>query len=443
MADIDHFKTINDNYGHPVGDEVLQKVSHLLHACLRDSDVVCRYGGEEFCLILTETDTPGSLKTAERIRQTIAAETLLGIQVTVSLGVSTLEHAPLNPSELLSQADKALYKAKNSGRDRVIGYSEAIDDLPATDTDGGAGRDSELRTADAHIPHHIVKALVLALEHRDAPTAEHSRKVGDLCAAAARGLMSINECAVLEIAGLLHDIGKLGVPDAILLKPGPLTKDEWQIMQDHERRSVDVIASTFSSPELVEMVKYHSYWYDGSSNADESQPKGEALPLGARLLNIADAFDAMVSHRPYRKARSYGDAFRELRRCAGTQFDPVLVDHFIDVVQASDESRRERDALVSNSIRLEIGREVETLLAAVNMASWTDLSLTAEKLADRASKYGLERIAAVAKDIEVAASENRGQMEIMQLASKLLGVCGSIKRLDNRAVEERGEEIAA
>jgi hypothetical protein len=255
--------------------------------------------------------------------------------------------------------------------------------------------------------------------------------------------MSINECAVLEIAGLLHDIGKLGVPDAILLKPGPLTKDEWQIMQDHERRSVDVIASTFSSPELVEMVKYHSYWYDGSSNADESQPKGEALPLGARILNIADAFDAMVSHRPYRKARSYGDAFRELRRCAGTQFDPVLVDHFIDVVQASDESRRERDALVSNSIRLEIGREVETLLAAVNMASWTDLPLAAEKLADRASKYGLERIASVAKDIEVAASENRGQMEIMQLASKLLGVCGSIKRLDNRAVEEREDEIAA
>ena len=283
---------------------------------------------------------------------------------------------------------------------------------------------------------------MLALEHRDVPTAEHSRKVGDLCVAAAQGLMSINEIAVLEIAGLLHDIGKLGVADSILLKPGPLTEAEWLIMQDHERRSVDVIASTFSSAELVEIVRYHGHWYDGSSSADTSHPKGEAIPLGARILHIADAFDAMVSHRPYRKACSYEAAYQELRRCAGTQFDPELVEHFIDVVQSRDESRREGDVSVSNSVKLEIGREVETLLIAVNTASWSDLSLSAEHVATLANKYGLDTIAAVAKDIQTATVENRGQMEIMQLASKLLGVCGPIKGINVRE-EEREDEMAA
>jgi len=354
-----------------------------------------------------------------------------------------LERAPGNPSELLSRADKALYHAKNSGRNRVIEYSEAVDDHSESDTGDGDVRETETPGAGAHIPHHVVKALMLALEHRDVPTAEHSRKVGDLCVAAAQDLMSINECAVLEIAGLLHDVGKLGVPDSILLKPGPLTEAERLILQDHDRRSVDVIAATFSSSELVETVKYHSHWYDGSSSTDGSQPKEKAIPTGARILHIADAFDAMVSHRPYRQACSYEAAYQELRRCAGTQFDPQLVEHFIDVVQARDESRREGDASVSNSVKLEIGREVETLLIAVNTAAWGDLSRTAESLAERASRFGLERIAAVAKDIEKTASENPDQMAIMQLASKLLGVCGPIKGINAQVGEEQEEAIAA
>jgi HD-GYP domain-containing protein (c-di-GMP phosphodiesterase class II) len=404
--------------------------------------VVCRYGGEEFCLLLTETGTKGAMKTAERIRQTISASPIFGIQVTVSLGVSSLEQEPNNPSEMLSQADKALYMAKHSGRNRVIEYSRAVEDSSESGTGDSDVREMESPGADAHIPHHVVKALMLALEHRDVSTAEHSRKVADLCVAAAQGLISINEIAILEIAGLLHDIGKLGVADSILLKPGPLTEAEWLIMQDHQRRSVDVIASTFSSPELVEIVKYHSHWYDGSSATDEFQPQGEAIPLGARILQIADAFNAMVSNRPYRKACSYDAAYKELRRCAGSQFDPGLVEHFIKVVQARDESRREGDVSISNSVKLEIGREVETLLVAVNTASWGDLSLSAEHLAALAAKYGLDRVAEVAKEIEIAVVKNRGQMEIMQLASKLLGACGPIRGINVREEEEE-EEIAA
>ncbi|MGD8267795.1 MAG: diguanylate cyclase, partial [Desulfobacterales bacterium] len=325
MVDIDHFKSINDNHGHPVGDKVLQKVSSLLKECLRESDIVCRYGGEEFCLMLPETDAAGALVTAERIRQTIAGGKLLGIAVTVSLGTASLTAKTDTPAELLDRADKALYRAKTDGRNRTMAFDALIDRAPTKDTAGQEGaEDASLR-----IPHHVVNALMMALAHRDVPTAEHSRKVGELCAAVAQGLMTAGECFVLEIAGQLHDIGKLGVPDSILLKPGPLTDEEWLIMRDHERRSVDVIASTFLSPELVEIVKYHSHWYDGSKYEDPSAPRGKKLPLGARILNIADAFHAMVSHRPYRAACSYEEAYAELRRCAGTQFDPDLVEHFI------------------------------------------------------------------------------------------------------------------
>ncbi len=305
MIDIDHFKSINDNHGHPVGDKVLQKVSSVLSDGLRDSDIICRYGGEEFCLILPETDHPQGIRTAERIRQAVATKSYLGIRVTISLGVSSMASGPDNPSDLLNQADKALYKAKTSGRDSTVAYAEIL----ADQVEGESGRIQPLSAENSptgpHIPHHVVKALMLALEHRDVPTAEHSRKVADLCVAAAQGLMSINACAVLEIAGQLHDIGKLGVPDSILLKPGPLTEEEWHVMRDHERRSVDVIASTFMSRELVEIVRYHCLWYDGSSSDDADRPKGQDIPLGARILNIADAFHAMVSDRPYRKACSY------------------------------------------------------------------------------------------------------------------------------------------
>lgn len=429
MIDIDHFKSINDNHGHPVGDKVLQKVSRMIRRCLRDSDVLCRYGGEEFCVILPDTGLQGAMKTAERIRSTIAATKIFGIQLTISLGATAIESDTASPAELLDKADKALYKAKSSGRNRVVAYNASTDYLQ--DDHHEAARDDGRR----HIPHHVVNALMMALEHRDVPTAEHSRKVGELCAAAAQGLMSTSECFVLEIAGQLHDIGKLGVPDAILLKPGPLTEEEWLIMRDHERRSVDVIASTFLSPELVKIVQHHSDWYDGRSSDDPARPRGKDLPLGARILNIADAFNAIVSNRPYRRARSYEEAYKELRRCAGTQFDPDLVEHFIEVVRARDESRRKKNLRLSNSIKLEIGREVEELLFAVNTASFDQIALLAEHLGIRAAKYGLLRIATAASEIENAATKNRDQMELVQLTSKLLTLCGS------RSVNHNEEDV--
>ena len=441
MADIDHFKRINDEYGHQVGDEVLTRISGILIDTLRDTDVVCRYGGEEFCLILTETGEQGAHNTAERICQAVAAEPIDGIPVTISLGVASIETAAANPSVLLEYADKALYRAKNSGRNRVVAYTKKIDE--PVETDSGSLEQTAPTDSGTHVPQHVVNALMLALEHRDISTAEHARNVGDLCAATGQGLMSINDCALLEVAGLLHDIGKLGVPDAILLKPGPLTEEEWQTMRDHERRSVDVIAATFTSPELVEIITYHGHWYDGSSSEDESSPRGENLPLGARILHIANAFDAMTSQRPYRRKRTVTEAVEELRRCAGTQFDPKLVERLIDVVRSRDDARQEQSSELSNAVKLEIGRQVETLLAEVNTAAWNDAKLSAGLLASTAEKYDLDEISAAAREIESAAKNKRGQIEIIELTSKLLGVCGALRVRDVEKAEVGEDSKAA
>lgn len=442
MTDIDHFKRINDEHGHQMGDEVLKKVSEILRTTVRDTDVVCRYGGEEFCLILTETGEKGAKITAERIRQAVCTDSIMGVPVTISLGVASLENSAANPSELINYADKALYRAKNSGRNQSIVFDATIDTEEEIDDKVRPQKPKE-HAADTHIPQHVVKALIQALEHRDVTTAEHSRKVGDFCAAVARDLMPINNCALLEAAGQLHDIGKLGVPDAILHKPGPLTDAEWQVMDDHEHRSVDMIAATFMSTELAEIVKYHGHWYDGSSSKDPFEPRKEDLPLGARILHIANAFDAMTSHRPYREARTYAQAYEELRRCAGTQFDPKLVEHFIDVVRARDDSRREDASDLPNSIQLEIGRHVETLLAAVNTATWNYAKLSAGKLACLAEKYDLDAIASVSREVETAVRDNRGQIEMIELTSKLLGVCGSLRVKKNEKGIEEGHNRAA
>ena len=365
MVDIDHFKSINDKHGHSTGDKVLQKVGSILRNGVRASDLVCRYGGEEFSLLLPETDALNALKTAERIRRAVSKETTLGVSVTVSMGISALEFKADSPSELLKQSDKALYHAKHCGRDKSVLFNE----LPTTVGDDVC---NEIRSIEpvspevnSHTPEQVAKALLLALEQRDAAAAEHSRKVGDLCVAAARSLMSMDERTVLDMAARLHDIGRLGVPDAILFKPRPLLEKERKVMKEYEHRSVEIIASSFSSPEMVEIVKYASRWFDGSNAEDDCPLTGEQIPLGARILNIADAFQAMVSDRTYRKALSYDAAFRELRRGAGTQFDPTLVEHFIAVVSAGiDDDGRVDDSTATNSIEQAIDDEVECLLNA-------------------------------------------------------------------------------
>ncbi|HEV3256884.1 MAG TPA: diguanylate cyclase [Gemmataceae bacterium] len=427
MVDVDHFKSINDRYGHGVGDQVLQQIAEVLKSMVRKSDLVCRYGGEEFCILLPHVDILEARQAAERFREGIESRPCSNICLTASFGVSSLCLGAEQPRELLDQADKALYAAKRGGRNRVVSWDQILDGLVV---EGGPDK----RTDPPHdaepevpIPFHAVTALVSALAYRHLDTAEHSRRVADLCVATAEGLMSQSELYVLEVAGMLHDIGKLGVPDVILMKPGALTDQEWKVIRTHERIGEEIIKAAFTSPELTAITRNHHAWYGGSPH-DANLPTGLDIPLGARILAIADAYDAMISDRVYRKGRNREEAVAELRRCAGKQFDPELVERFVTTLVTRDEHRAPPELFLTKQTALRIGIQIEKLAGALDAQDFPTLTLMAGRLRAMAGEYGITQIAAVAAELEKAALANHDRAELVQLTIDLLELCRSTYR---------------
>ncbi len=425
LIDIDHFKSINDQYGHSVGDTVLRKVGASLRETARDTDVVCRYGGEEFCILLPCIHFDDAYLAAERLREALAAIPIQGFGITASLGVSSLTAGAGDPQELLDQADRALYAAKNAGRNRCMKWTASLD--ADAEAKPRPSRSESGDTQDGVIPFHAVTGLLSALAFRDAATAAHSSRVAELCVIAARGLMSVSDSYVLEMAALLHDIGKIGVPDSILLKPGPLTEQEWKEMNVHDRIGVEILRSSFASPKLAEIVETHHAFYGGHGR-NPSLPTGEEISLGARILAIADAYDAMVSDRVYRKARSSEDAFVELRRCAGTQFDPELVEHFISVIQQRNLSKRTDVQATSKEAALQIGIQIEQIAMALDKQDIEGLASLATHLHGMAAKSSIPQISEVASQLADAASDSAEVDVLIGLTHQLLDLCRATQR---------------
>jgi diguanylate cyclase (GGDEF)-like protein/PAS domain S-box-containing protein len=422
MLDIDHFKSINDTYGHGVGDQVLQQVAETLKGMLRKGDLICRYGGEEFSILLPHIDLDDAAQAAERFRLGIEARNCSNVSVTVSLGVSAYRLGASSVQELLEQADKALYAAKRGGRNRVVRWDAVADEPEEDEGKTPGGRPPEAEERPVSIPFHAVTALLSALSYRHADTAEHSRRVADLCVAAVNGLVSQSACYVLEVAALLHDIGKLGVPDAVLLKPGPLTPEEWKIIRTHEGIGEEIVAAAFTSPELCAIIGHHHCWYGGTPH-DPELPRGGDIPLGARVLTIADSYDAMVSDRVYRKGRSREEAFAELRRCAGTQFDPGLVERFITAVLAADGSRAAPALTLSKQTALQIGLQIEKLASALDAQDLPSLATMAGHLSATAGAHGVTPIAEVATRLERSAAAAPDQVAVTRLTLDLIDLC--------------------
>jgi diguanylate cyclase (GGDEF)-like protein/PAS domain S-box-containing protein len=426
MVDIDHFKSINDRFGHAMGDQVLQHVAATLKAAARTSDLVARYGGEEFCLLLPHTDLDSAVEAAERFRRMIEERPCGGVTMTASLGVSSVSLGAKDCRELMEQADKCLYVAKRGGRNRVVAWDQVpsnVELAPVERQPALAKADAPEAETETPIPFRAVTGLLSALAYRHAETAEHSRRVADLCVAAAGGLMSVSECYELEVAALLHDIGKLGVPDAVLLKPGPLTREEWTVIRSHERIGEEIIAAAFSSERLSQTITCHHCFFGGTPRNPEL-PKGTEIPLGSRILAIADAYDAMVSDRVYRKGRSQEEAFAELVRCSGTQFDPQLVEKFIATVLARDENReRDRELTMTKQTALRIGVQVERLANAADSRDREKWAATAGRLNATATQHGIVAIATAAAELERSVMSGTDELMLMEMTADLIELC--------------------
>ena len=324
FCDLDHFKAINDTYGHSSGDTVLQIFARTILATLRQHDIVGRWGGEEFLMVLPEMQEADALQSAERIRAAIASQdfSLDALShVTCSIGVACYPRDGTQQKTLLDAADRAMYVAKQSGRNQVCNASQvAIALVPQVATS-------------THAPHlaETVYALVALLEARDAYTGEHTQTVGHLMEEVALHMhCDVTEAHSIGLAGCLHDIGKVAIPDAILQKPGKLTTEEWHLMRTHPAIGAEMVARFPNLDLFTAIIRSHHEAWDG-----QGYPyglAGTAIPLGGRIAAVVDAYNAMTTNRPYQSARTPEAAQAELQRCAGSQFDPEVVAAFLQVL---------------------------------------------------------------------------------------------------------------
>lgn len=362
MVDVDGFKQLNDTFGHQTGDDALQRIAGHLAAAVRDNDTVARVGGDEFALLFPETTAEEAEIVLARAHEQIRrdAHKQGHADFAVSIGICDLAHAS-DADDLLRFADGALYWAKAHGRDSICQYSpEAVEDLSVEQRGDRLLHNKALAG---------IRSLARAIDAKDHSTLLHSERVASFAArlAEARGWPPLRVAALRETA-LIHDVGKIGVPIEVLLKPGALTAEEYDLVKTHALLGATIVAEVLDD-EQTSWLRGHHEHFDGTGYPDGLA--GDAIPDGALLLAVADSWDVMTSERTYSHALDTSGAIRECRRCAGTHFSPDVVEilshpEFERVLRmfANEQATRDRnEARISgddsNMFRLhcECGRE--------------------------------------------------------------------------------------
>lgn len=317
LVDFDDLKSVNDRFGHPVGDLVLGQVASRL----RQGGESFRLGGDEFAVLLPGHDERQATAVARSIVERVAALHVEGVgEVSVSAGVATYPTHGTGRDELIRLADSALYWAKKDGKNRVRAYAaEAI--LRST-------LEQVAETPDRAAQFRAAESLAKAVDDRDAYTGSHSQRVGDYSARIARRLGADEPAVELtRLAGNVHDLGKLAIPEEVLRKTSRLNEAERLMLERHPQIGHRMLESLGVQP-VAEWVLHHHERWDGAGYPNKLS--GDRIPLGARIIFVADAFDAMTSDRAYRRAIPEREALAELERCAGSQFDPNVVKALAD-----------------------------------------------------------------------------------------------------------------
>jgi diguanylate cyclase (GGDEF)-like protein/putative nucleotidyltransferase with HDIG domain len=389
LMDLDRFKFVNDFYGHLEGDLVLQRVGQILETNCRRSDVVARYGGDEFVILMPETTMEQARQLSMKLRGWIASDPLLREKnISASFGIASYPLHGSAPQELIQVADASMYLSKHQGGNTVstaehIDPNEArrwkrdvleaylgvtlkrqfatgpdafeeiyqrlrqfSDSLPATE-----GAEPGCLGGPRALPQSIldtVTSLAYAIDAKDQYTQGHSQKVSAYAALLAEALgMSESEVEEIRLGAVLHDVGKVGIPEQILNKSGPLNPEEWETMKSHVVYGGKLLEPLDALERIRQMVLHHHEFFDGSGYPEALA--GGNIPLGARIITIADSYDTITSDRSYKKGRTAQEALAEVERCANTQFDPELVSAFVQAMRQLPNPIIEVNSLLSRN----------------------------------------------------------------------------------------------
>jgi diguanylate cyclase (GGDEF)-like protein/putative nucleotidyltransferase with HDIG domain len=338
--DADRFKHVNDTYGHAAGDAVLSQIGERASSALRGGDTLGRFGGEEFVILLPEADASEASIVAERIRVDIASGLMAtsevegGIAMTVSIGLVTYPTDGASEKDLLSQADEAMYVAKRLGRNQVRTAKEAkqvsvdVELMALLQEEGQREAVQRERLTPERLREtstlRLIYSLLALLERRDQGLSAHAQGVSDLATAIATTMgLEPKQVSKIGMAALLHDIGKVAVPDKILQQTYPLSTHERARLREHAALGAQILEANPFISDLVPGVRHHHEHWNGYGYPD--QLAGENIPQAARIIAVAEAYDAMQREYSYQASRSPEKALVELQRCAGTQFDPTVV----------------------------------------------------------------------------------------------------------------------